>query len=183
MRCITPEWPPSFPEELARMGVNARLVTLFLAVALSACGSHKATTQTHGGSVTVTTSQDSKSATFQTGESTTSIGQSVDTTRLGAPVYPGAQMGQPASIATVAGHASTVIANFETTDAFDKVDAYYRQRLPVGAEKMRVTSANGSVASFQIGDAAGRDITTVQISSDKPNVTNVLITHAARTRP
>ena len=165
------------------MGADAvRLGTLLLVAALVACGSHK-TFQTRDGTATVTTSQDSKSVTLRTNEGATSIGQSVDTNRLGAPVYPGAQAGQPASIATVNGRGSTVIASFATTDAFDVVDAYYRQRLPSGAEKMRVMSANGSVASFQIGSATSRDLTTVQVSSDKPNETNILITHTAHAPP
>ena len=44
-----------------------------------------------------------------------------------------------------------MIAAFKTTDAFEKVYDYYKQQLPADAEKMKVSSANGSVVSFQTG--------------------------------
>jgi hypothetical protein len=162
----------------AKVGVIALLA---LAVP-AACASHKTTIQTRNGTATVTTSQDNKRVTLQTNEGTTSIGQTVDIATLGAPVYPGAQAGDPPSITTVNDSGSTVTANFTTTDAFDKVYGYYKRRLPPAAEKMKVTSGNGSVASFQVGDASAPEMITVQLSSDKPNMTNILITRVTRTK-
>jgi hypothetical protein len=158
-----------------------RILALLMSLGCAGCASHKTTIQTRNGTATVTTSQDNRSVTVQTREGTTSIGQGVDVAKLGVAVYPGAQSGQPASITTQNNGASTVIANFMTTDAFDSVYRYYKQRLLPGAEKMRVTSGNGSVASFQIGDRNGSDTITVQVSSDRPNLTNILITHAIKT--
>ncbi|MBV8373264.1 MAG: hypothetical protein JOY69_08370 [Candidatus Eremiobacteraeota bacterium] len=157
-------------------------LAFLLALACVACASHRSTTQTRSGSATVTTSQDSKSVTVQTNEGTTSIGQPVDVGTLGVPLYPGAQAGQPASITTVKNAISTTIANFMTTDAFDTVYAYYKRQLPPASEKMKVTSANGSVASFQVGGPTDADTVSVQISSDRPNLTNILITHATKTQ-
>jgi hypothetical protein len=157
------------------------LLATLLAAALAGCGSHKTTIQTRNGTATVTTSNDDKSVTVQTNEGTMAIGQGVDPAKLGAPVYPGALAGQPESITTATGRQSTVIAGFTTADAFDKVYVYYKQRLPAGAERMKVTSGNGSVASFQVGNPTSPDAVTVQISSDKPNVTSILITHTSRT--
>jgi hypothetical protein len=161
--------------------VKVRPALLAVAV-LVACASHKTTIQTREGTATVTTSQDNRSVTVQTSEGTTSIGQGVDAGKIGVPVYPGAQTGEPASITTASDSGSTVVANFTTADAFDKVYGYYKQRLPPATEKLKVTSGNGSVASFQIGDQNTPAMITVQISSDKPNVTNILITHATRLR-
>jgi hypothetical protein len=158
------------------------LLATLLAATLAACASHKTTTiQTRNGTATVTTSNDNKNVTVQTSDGTMAIGQGVDPAKLGVPVYPGAQAGQPASITTATGNGSTVIASFTTVDAFDKVYAYYKQQLPAGAERMKATSGNGSVASFQVGSQTAPDTVAVQISSDKPNVTSILITHTSRT--
>jgi hypothetical protein len=148
--------------------------------ALAACSSHKSTVQTSEGSATVTTSQDDKDVTVATSEGTTSIGQHADVSRLGAPIYPGAQADQQGSISTTSDKGSSVIAAFKTTDAFEKVYDYYKQQLPADAEKMKVSSANGSVVSFQTGGDSAPDEVSVQISSDKPDETNILITHVVR---
>lgn len=149
-------------------------------VALAACSSHKSTVQTREGSATVTTSQDDKDVTIATSEGTTSIGQHADVSKLGAPIYPGAQADHQGSISTTSDKGSSVIAAFKTTDPFEKVYDYYKQQLPADAEKMKVSSANGSVVSFQTGGDNSPDEVSVQVSSDKPEETNILITHVVR---
>jgi hypothetical protein len=150
-------------------------------VALAACSSHKATTvTTTDGSATVTTSQDDKTVTVQTKEGTTAVGQSVDASKLGAPVYPGAQANQQGSITTNTGKGTTVIASFKTADPFDKVYGFYKAQLPAGSEKMKMASGNGSVASFQTGDEGGPDQVSVQVSSEQSNETAILITHVTK---
>ncbi len=156
------------------------LFAMLLTVAPVACASHKTTIQTRNGTATVTTSNDDKNVTVKTNDGTIAVGQGVNPAQLGVPVYPGAQAGEPASITTATAGGSTVIASFTTADAFDKVYAYYKQQLPAGAERMNVTSGNGSVASFQVGNQTAPDAVAVQISSDKPNVTSILITHTTR---
>ncbi|MEO6835641.1 MAG: hypothetical protein ABI231_07025 [Candidatus Tumulicola sp.] len=159
-----------------------KLVTMALApfaiVALAACSSHTSTVQTREGAATVTTSQDDKSVTVQTKEATTAIGENVDAAKLGAPVYPGAQANQ-GTLATHDDKSASVIAAFRTTDAFDKVYDFYKRQLPAGAEKLKVASGNGSIASFQSGGES--DQVAVQIASDKPNETDILITHVTKT--
>ena len=156
-------------------------IALAAIVALAACSSHKSTVATSNGTATVTTSQDDKNVTIQTKEGTTSIGQNVDTGKLGVAVYPGAQAGQGQSITTSCDKGSTVISAFTTPDGFSKVYDFYKQHLPADSEKMKVSSGNGSMASFQVGDATGPDEVTVQVSSDKPTETDILITHVVKT--
>ncbi len=163
-----------------KLATGHLFVTLPLAAAVAACTAHKTTIQTRDGTATVTTTNDDKNVSVQSNEGTMAIGQGVDAAKLGVPVYPGAQTGQPASITTTSGNGTTVIASFTTADAFEKVYAYYKQRLPAGAERMNVNSPNGSVASFQAGVQTAPNAVTVQISSDKPNVTSILITHTTR---
>ena len=155
---------------------------LALGVALAACGSHRATTiQTNNGTATITSSQDNKNVTVRSKEGTTSIGQSVDTAKLGAPVYPGAQANPQGAISSTNDKGASVMAGFKTSDPFDKVEAYYKQQLPAGSEKMNATNANGSVASFQIGAPDANDQVAVQVSSSKPGETDILITHVTKT--
>ena len=155
---------------------------LSAAAALAACGSHRAgTIQTNSGTATVTTSQDNKNVTVRTKEGTTSIGQSVDTSKLGAPVYPGAQANAQGAITSTTDKGTSVMAGFKTSDPFDKVEAYYKQQLPAGSEKMNVASGSGSVASFQIGAADANDQVAIQVTSSKPGETDILITHITKT--
>lgn len=159
-------------------------VALAVTIALASSGcssSHKATIQTSSGAATVTTSQDDKTVTVQSSEGTVSIGQSVDAGKLGAPVYPGAQASQQGSITNISAKGNSIIAAFKTTDAFDKVYEYYKQQMPAGSEKTKISGANGSVAAFQVGDDNAADQVTVQVTTDKPNETDILITHITKT--
>lgn len=157
---------------LSAIGIAAALA------ALAACSSsHKTTIKTGEGSATVTTSADRKDVTVQTSEGTTSIGSHVDAGKLGAPIYPGAEGNQQSSISSSNAGTATLIAAFKTADSFDQVYGYYRQQLPPGSERMKVAGGNGSVATFQVGNAKSADEVSVQVSSDKPNETDILITH------
>ena len=134
-------------------------------VTLAACSSHKTTVQTSSGAA-------------GTKEGTMAIGRSVDAAKLGAPVYPGAQTGPGQSLTSSSATRSTVVANFATPDEFDKVYEYYKRHMPAGSERMKVSSGNGSMASFHVGDRSSRSEVIVQISSDKPTETDILMTHA-----
>lgn len=158
-----------------------RVSAILLAAALAGCtSSHKATIQTRGGAATITTSNDHKDVTVQTSEGTTSIGQPVDSSKLGAPIYPGAASNQQGSISSTNAQTATLIAAFKTADSFDQVYDFYRQQLPAGSERMKVAGGNGSVATFQIGSPKTTDEISVQVSSDKPSETDILITHVTR---
>ena len=92
-------------------------------------------------------------------------------------VYPAAQPVDPNTFIAKDADRVRTIAGFTTADAFAKVYAYYRKHLPSGSETMRVVSGNGSVATFYFVDSPGaRQAMAVQISSDKPNVTQILLT-------
>lgn len=161
-------------------GVCAMLAAAAV-VALGGCASaHKTTIRTNEGPATITTSQDRKDVTVQTSEGTTSIGGPVDASKLGAPIYPGAESNDPGSISSSNDATATIVAAFKTADAFDRVYEYYRQQLPPGSERMKVDGGSGSVATFQIGSPKTPDEVSVQVSSDKPNETNILITHVTR---
>jgi hypothetical protein len=159
--------------------IMTRIAFLLAAtVVLGAC-SHKTTTvQTASG--TITTSQDDKSVTVQTSEGTMNLGQTVDTSKLGAPVYPGATAKDRGSISTTTAAGTNTIATFKTTDPFDKVYAYYKQQLPAGSERMKMSTGDTQMASFQVGDQNGPDQVGVQISSDKAGTTNILISRVTK---
>ena len=93
--------------------------------------------------------------------------------------YPGARADDPSTFTTTDGHRTRTTAGFSTPDAFAKVYAFYRQRLPSNSQTMRVISANGSVATFYIESRGAPEAMAVQISSDKPNVTRILLTRYA----
>jgi hypothetical protein len=161
---------------------RANSVAILAAAAmLASCGSHRAATiQTSSQTATVTTSQDNKNVTVQTKEGTTSIGQGVDPAKLGAPVYPGAQANEQGAIMSSTDKGTSVMAGFKTSDAFDKVESFYKQRLPAGSEKMNVATSNGSTASFQVGAVDSNDQVVVQVTSSKPGETDVLITRITK---
>jgi len=100
--------------------------------------------------------------------------------------YPGAKPIAPTAFATADADGARAIAGFTTGDSFDAVYAYYQRRLPAGSETLHVSGAKGSVASFDVaprGDAGrprGGAHVAVQISSVKPNATEILITRYRR---
>lgn len=96
--------------------------------------------------------------------------------RFAAFTYPRATPDAPGTFTSGTPDGRRTIAGFTTSDAFARVYAFYRRTLPVGSETMHVIKANGSVATFDIDPARSRDTFAVQISSDKPNATQILIT-------
>lgn len=99
---------------------------------------------------------------------------------FGPLIYPGAKPDVPSTFTTADARQARTIAGFTTSDAFAKVYDYYRRRLPSASETMHVVSANGSVATFYIGGRGTTEAMGVQISSDKPNVTDILLTRYSR---
>jgi hypothetical protein len=152
----------------------------FLAVVLAACSTHKTTVQTSEGSATVTTSQDNRSVTLQTKEGTMSIGGNVDTSKLGAPIYPGAQANEQGAVTTSSQKGTNTMAGFKTSDPFDKVDSYYKHALPAGSQVIDINSANGSVATFQLHVDPAGTLVTVNVTQSKPGETDILITRVTK---
>jgi len=85
-------------------------LTLATLAMLVACSSKKTTVQTSSGAATVTTSQDNKTVTVESSAGTVSVGQNVDQSKLGAPVYPGAQPNEQGSITSNTDKGASVIA-------------------------------------------------------------------------
>ena len=146
-----------------------RLSSILLAaafVALAACTS------------SVKTSDDGKSTTVQTDQGTVTVGKAVDTSKLGVPTYPGASSDNSASVSGTAGGSTGSIVTFKTSDSFDKVYQWYKTQLPADSEKLKTTTADGSVAMFSIEDKAKSTVTNVQIvSKGASGETQILITH------
>jgi len=152
------------------MKTRATLFAFLAVTALAACSSQKTAGRTQTQSVTVETS-----------EGTVAVNQGVDRSKLGAPVYPGAESKDSGSISSSGASGSSVIAAFKTSDPFEKVYDYYKQQLPTGSEKMKMSSGDNSIASFQTGDENGPDQVTVQVTSDKAGETDIVITHVSKT--
>ncbi|HZZ00533.1 MAG TPA: hypothetical protein VFE36_13265 [Candidatus Baltobacteraceae bacterium] len=163
---------------------GAKIAAILLVAALSACGSHRASAiQTRTGTETVTSSQDRKSVTVQTTEGTTSIGQSIDTSRLGVPVYPGAQADAHGGMSSTTDEGTSVLASFKTGDSFDKVEAFYKQRLPAGSERTKVATSGNSIATFQVGAGDANDQVTVEVASREPSETNIVVARVKKSTP
>ncbi|MBV8154318.1 MAG: hypothetical protein JO192_03405 [Candidatus Eremiobacteraeota bacterium] len=146
---------------------NARLwLCAAAAIALAACSTHK-------------TSDGNQSYTLQTNQGAVSLGSDVDTSKLGAPVYPGAQLsGSTMSSSNAQG--SNVVVGFKTSDDFDKVVAFYKQQLPQAKVNVMTPGSSGSVATFEIGTRDTAEHTTVLVGAD-PDGTGIMITHATKT--
>lgn len=96
--------------------------------------------------------------------------------RFAAFAYPRATPDGPGTFTSVTAEGRRTIAGFTTSDAFARVYAFYQRMLPAGSETMHVINPNGSVATFEIDPPQSRETVSVQISSDKPNATEILIT-------
>ena len=127
-------------------------------VALPACAKKSETTQSSttiqgaNGPVTVTQDQGSKSVTFQSKEGTAKLGVgAVDPASLGLPIYPGAQPNGNGSLSSETSEGKSQMLTMETADSFDKVYAFYKDKLPAGSEKTHVSMAGNQMASFQVG--------------------------------
>lgn len=147
------------------------------AVVLLAACSNKHTIYTKNGTATVETQNGGQTTTYQSKEGKVTIGKgAVDTSKLGAPVYPGAGQGSDAVAMNVNSKTgSGQMATFTTTDSFDKVYAWYKQQLPKGAEKMKLDSGGSSIAEFVMGEEKTGQ--TMVMLSAKDGKTQITITH------
>jgi hypothetical protein len=120
--------------------------------------------------------------TVQTKNGTATLSGDVDPSKLGAPIYPGAQANPEAqgSFSASTNEGSTVIATFKTTDPFDKVYDYYKSQLPTGSEAMKMSMGGASTAQWQIGKEGSADQVVVQVTSDKAGQVTILITHTIK---
>jgi hypothetical protein len=155
-----------------RYGLVLALVAVLALV--PACAKKSTTIQGANGPVTVTQDQGSKSVTFQSKEGTAKLGVgAVDPASLGLPLYPGAQPNGNGSLSTQTAEGSAQLLTMQSTDSFDKVYAFYHDKMPAGSEKTHVSAAGNQMASFQIGATTDKVQKTVSIttSGDKTDIT------------
>jgi hypothetical protein len=117
--------------------------------------------------------------TVTTKSGTATLGGGVDASKLGAPVYPGAQPNPDSngSLSAETPEGSTVMATFKTADGFDKVYDYYKAQMPAGTEGMKLSMGGASSATWQVGNDGSADQVVVQVNSDKTGEVTILITH------
>jgi len=153
-----------------RYGVVFALVAA-LAV-FTACTKQSTTTQGSttiqgsNGPVTITQDQGSKSVTFQSKEGTAKLGVgAVDPQSLGLPIYPGAQPNGNGSLSSETSQGKSQMLTMETADPFDKVYAFYKDKMPAGSEKSHVAMAGNQMAGFQIGSNTDKVQKSVTITA------------------
>jgi hypothetical protein len=120
--------------------------------------------------------------TVSTKNGTATLGGGVDPSKLGAPVYPGAQVNPDSngSLSAETPEGSTVMATFKTSDGFDKVYDFYKSQMPAGSEGMKMSMGGASSAMWQVGKDSGPDQVVVQVNSDKAGAVTILITHVIK---
>ncbi|HET9030214.1 MAG TPA: hypothetical protein VFN49_08555 [Candidatus Aquilonibacter sp.] len=154
------------------MRVYAALAALMLVAAVGC--SHKTTVETDHGPATVTTSNDNKTVTVESKDAKVTVGGEIDASKLGAPLYPGAEKSE-GSYSMQSAQESGSMATFSTKDDFDKVYEYYKAHMPQGSEKMKMSNGGESVASFSVIDPKKGE-TSVMITA-KDGQTQILISH------
>jgi hypothetical protein len=92
---------------------------------------------------------------------------------LGVPLYPGAQADEGGSFATRNGNRVFEVAAFQTVDSFERVQAFYRRRLPTGSQTISAATADGLAATFDFGSRGER--VTVEVASSKPRETDIFV--------
>jgi hypothetical protein len=112
--------------------------------------------------------------TITTDKGAVTIGGNVDPSKLGVPIYPGAAENPDAMSVTSANGAGSV-AQFKTTDAFDKVYDYYKSQLPNDSETMKMAS---TMAMFKVQSTAGGQ-TLVQLTAGS-GFTAITISHTTK---
>jgi hypothetical protein len=125
----------------------------------------------------------SSALTVTTKDGTATVGGGVDPSKLGAPVYPGAQPDPESqgSISAETPDGSTYIELFKTQDGFDKVYDYYKSQMPAGSEGMKLSMGGASSATWQVGKDGGPDQVLVQVNADKTGKVSILMTHVIKT--
>lgn len=145
-----------------RFRVAIALVSM-LAV-FSACAKKTTTVNTPNGPVTVTQNDSVRQATVQTDQSKVVMGQgAVDPNTLGLPVYPGATPSVSGSFSVQAKQGSAQIVTIETHDPFDKVLAFYKEKMPPGTQTSQITTGGNATAYFDTGKSKEKMHKQIQI--------------------
>lgn len=149
-------------------------------VLLVSCTAHKTTIVTTDGTATMSTTDDSKTTTVQSKDGEVKVGENaVDTSKLGAPIYPGATASDSGGVSVNSDKGTGDMVAFKTSDPFDKVYEFYKRQMPKDSEKMKFAQGDSSMATFQIGQDADAENTSVMITA-KAGETDILITHRTK---
>jgi hypothetical protein len=113
---------------------------------------------------------------------TVSIGRgAVDPLALHVPIYPGAtQSSGIGSFSDSDANGSTAITTLDAHAPFDQVDAWYKTRVPTGAQPTHIAVGGESTASYEWTSADGSADRVVTINSNHGNpiiTISVKITH------
>jgi hypothetical protein len=103
------------------------------------------------------------------GAAATSAAASSDTSattdeKTGLPVYPGATS---AASGANAGQAGTVLT---TEDSFDKVYAWYKDHMPAGSEKAKLSAGGMSNATFETEKDGGKEVVAITSQGGKTTI-------------
>ena len=153
-------------------------------IALAGCSSgHKTTVETSGGSVTTDTNTDNNTTTVTTKDATVTAGQNaVDPASLGLPVYPGASTAEGGGWAMQSKEGGGQTVTMTTNDPYDKVEAWYKSKMPANAESMNVKSGDTASAMFSIGKDSDKEQSVVVINGEKDKTT-IMLTHRVKKGP
>lgn len=153
------------------------LVLVATLALLPACAKKSTTINTSNGPVTVTQDNGVKQVTVKGKEGTTTIGVGVvDPNSLGLPIYPGASTSPSGSFASQTKQGGAQVVTMQTADGFDKVYAFYKDKMPAGSEKMKMSNNGTSMATFQIGgdnDKARKGV-SIMSAQGKTNITLIV---------
>jgi hypothetical protein len=158
---------------------------------LAACASHasndngssnsgEATTGTAAPAATDAATSDATAAgstTINTGNGQVTVNGTIDASKLGVPVYPGAKPNNQGSLSVNSAKGSAAYAGFSTDDSFDKVYQFYKSQLPPDAEKMKTSSGNSSMAMFST--KVGSDTVSVEVVSNDKGGASVVISRGS----
>jgi len=154
---------------------------------VTACASHASNDNSSSNSGEATTSSAAPAATdaataagsttINTGNGQVTVNGTIDSSKLGVPVYPGAKPNNQGSLSVNSANGSAAYAGFSTDDSFDKVYQFYKSQLPADAEKMKSSSGNSSMAMFST--KVGSDTVSVEIVSNDKGGTSVAISRGS----
>jgi hypothetical protein len=168
------------------MNMQIRSVAAFAAaaIALAGCSSgHKTTIVTGNGTATLDTSADNKTSTITTKEGTVKVGlDAVDPAKLGLPLYPGATTEGGGGLSMQSKEGGGQMVTMTTTDSFDKVESWYKSKLPAGAESMHFASGDTASAMFALGKETDKDRGSIMINGAKGKTT-ILLSREVKTGP
>lgn len=154
-----------------------KVAAIALAIlALSGCSSHhKTTVTTSGGTITTDTSGDSKTTTITAQGASVKMGQgAVDPAKLGLPVYPGATTAEGGGWAMQSKEGGGEMVTLTTSDSYDKVEAWYKAKMPADSEAMNMKSGDTAAAVFKVGKESDKDQSSVLINGEKDKTTITL---------